>query len=725
MPLTRRVKISVYPPPNSVMAKPLAVETTLGELLDNLTQPPEVVSSKLDAAAWSPIAYSGTHRRGIEAVSICALVYDLDDPEAIDWEDLNKKITDLDWLYVLHRTYTDGCFRLVIPLSEDCAPEDYATLRATIASKLELVHDPACSDLARLFFVPSQPEGSTQHEGRRGGSKALAPYESVPKTQAVIKAPTSPGPIIIPEPKAFDMSALQDEVKALKNPARREQLQELLDGTLRIPPSQRESILHPLMGSLSHLRHAPPEGVAEALLRRVLSMRDGASTMLESWVEDALDSYQRGAARKALIDREAAEVESFFRQASEGDAWKSKLKLTTDSKGGVTGTKNSEANVLLILANDPEFRNRIKWNVLKNKIETLGGFLSKQPPESLDVPLAAWLQSSAYSCAVSPAVAGACLVHTAMTNTYDPVRKYLDSLPDWDGKPRCEGLLLDYANAEGNPDWIRLITRKFCIAAIARVMEPGCQVDNTLVLQGAQGGGKTSFVRVMGAGFHVETSLDFHNKDAVLTASQNWLVELGELASLSKSNIESIRNFLTRKEDQIRLPYGRTVQTMPRRCIFIGTTNSRQPLTDPEGSRRFWVVSVGRVDTVGLAKIRDQAWSEALHLYKTGAQWWLTQDESVTAANEASVYEVEDIIKTEILFWLDSTKNRPAMLTASEVATKILQRPLGTVSSQEVVAINRSMRNLGWEQCRKRVGGVQVRAFKVPTKESENEQEHS
>ena len=316
-------------------------------------------------------------------------------------------------------------------------------------------------------------------------------------------------------------------------------------------------------------------------------------------------------------------------------------------------------------------------------------------------------------------------MHTAMTNTYDPVRKYLDSLPDWDGKPRCEGLLLDYANAEGNPDWIRLITRKFCIAAIARVMEPGCQVDNTLVLQGAQGGGKTSFVRVMGAGFHVETSLDFHNKDAVLTASQNWLVELGELASLSKSNIESIRNFLTRKEDQIRLPYGRTVQTMPRRCIFIGTTNSRQPLTDPEGSRRFWVVSVGRVDTVGLAKIRDQAWSEALHLYKTGAQWWLTQDESVTAANEASVYEVEDIIKTEILFWLDSTKNRPAMLTASEVATKILQRPLGTVSSQEVVAINRSMRNLGWEQCRKRVGGVQVRAFKVPTKESENEQEHS
>ncbi len=724
MPLTRRVKISVYPPPNSVTARPVQAELTLAELMSSLTEPPCEVASKLDAAAWSPIAYSGTHRRAVEAVSVCALVYDLDDPEAIDWEELDELLAPDDWLYVIHKTFTDGCARLVLPLSEDCAPSDYAALREAVASKLQLVHDPACSDLARLFFVPSQPVGAGRTAGTSGGTNPIAPYDIVPRSLQTPETQPS-APLAIPEPKAFNMGALQEEVKALKNFARREQLQSLLDGTLRIPPSQRESILHPLMGSLSHLRHAPPEEVAEALLRRVLSVRDGASTMLESWVEDALDSFQRGAARKALLDREAAEVESFFRQASDGDAWKSKLRLKHDSKGAVAGTKNSEANLLLILANDPEFRNRIRWNVLKNKIETPDGFLSKQPPESLDVPLAAWLQSSVYHCDTSAALAGSCLAHTALANPFDPVRQFLNALPEWDGVPRCDGLLLDYANAEGNPDWIRVVTRKFFIAAVARVMEPGCQVDSTLVLQGAQGGGKTSFVRVMGAGYHVETSLDLHNKDAVMTAAQNWLVELGELASLRKADVESVRNFLTRKEDQIRLPYGRTVQTMPRRCIFIGTTNSRQPLTDPEGSRRFWVVSVGRVDTVGLARIRDQAWAEALHLYKTGSQWWLTQDESVTAANEASVYEVEDIVKTEILFWLDSTKNRPGSLTAGEVASKILQRPLGTVSTQEVVAINRSMKNLGWEPCRKRVAGVQVRAFKVPAKESENEQEHS
>lgn len=720
--LTRRVKISIYPSPDSVKQKPKQVETTVGELLDSLVERPEEVSNKLAASAWSPIFYSGEHRRANEALGACALVYDLDDPEGLDLEGLLEELNNRGWLYAIHETYTDGCRRLTLPLSKDCAPGSYAELREAVASSLSLVHDPACSDLGRLFFVPTQRVGGTHAEGIRGGSELLDPeefvsYKEVTKSQAnkPINVDTK-----YTHKEGFDLQKLLEEVDAHKSAQRRQQLLDLLNGTLRIPPHERNTTIHALMGSLSHMRNSPSEEVAEGLLRRVFSTRPGAETELENWVEEGIHSYRRGLARKAAIDKEAIVVESFFRADIAGDDWKSRLRLKHDSKGGVVGTKSSESNVLLILANDAEFKGRIKWNVLRNKIEVQGGFLSAQPPESLDVPLAAWLQMSAYLCDASTALAGTCLVHTALNNPFDPVKNMLLSLPDWDGVQRLDDTLLKYAQAEGNTDWIRIATRKFFISAVARVFEPGCQVDSTLVLRGEQGGGKTSFVRVLGKGFHVETSLDLSNKDTVMVASQNWIVELGELASLNKSDLESTRNFLTRKEDQIRLPYGKAVQAMPRRCVFIGTTNARQPLSDPDGSRRFWVISVRDVDTKGLEEVRDQLWSEALHYYKLGESWWLTKEESVLAASEAKVYEVEDPISTEILYWLNVTKNRPQTMSASEVAVKILQRPSGAISSYDVQAINRAMRKLQWEPTRKRVAGHQVRCFKVPPYEPES-----
>ena len=714
----RPITISLYAPPDSAKGRPSRHETTIEELLSSLCEPPEIIVRKQDAPAWSPINYRGDRRVAVDAAGACALVYDLDDP-TFDLQPVGHALQLARWVYAIHGTYTAGRARLVIPLARDVDPASYAGLRETIATSLGLVHDPACSDLARLFYAPSAPEAG-RDPGERGGDRLLDPADFIGSGNLLKKPertqPPASGANRIPPqetlPKNFDLQALRDEVASYRKSDRRAQLTALLDGTLVVPPGERETLLHPLLGSLSHLRNAPGEEGCELLLRRIFARRDGHEEHMEEWVDKALYSYTRGEHRKEVLDQQAAVVEAFFRDEN----WKEKLKLQMNSKGGVVGMKPLECNIMDVLENDDAFRGHIRWNMLRQSIEITGGVLKGQPTESLDVPAAVWFQKSEYNCPVSRETVGACVQHLALHHGYDPVGEYLDKLPKWDGTKRLSRILLDYAQAQGDANWVEVVTRKFFIAAVARAKKPGCQVDNVLVLQGDQGGGKTSFVRVMGAGFSVETNLDLHSKDAVMVSATAWLIELGELASLKRSDVESVRNFITRKEDAIRLPYGRAVKNMPRRCVFLGTTNSRQPLTDPEGNRRFWPVSVGTIDTAGLAKVRDQVWAEALYEFNSDAQWWLTPEEMVKAKSEASVYEAEDINQSEILNWLESQKVWPEVMFAAEVCTKILHLSPGQISSQVIAGVNRTMNQMGWKRCRKRKAGIPTWGYRVPTR---------
>lgn len=717
----------------------MRVDSSIQELVASLTGESEVVTRKDLAPAWSPVAYSGVRRLAAEAESVCALVYDLDHVFPAQLEGLSGALEREGWLYAIHETHTVGRYRLCVPLARDLEPSEFPEVWEAAAQTLGIWEaiDQACSDLARLFYAPSRPDPASPRFAYSDGQTLYNPAESrrlaasKPNVRYVAAQRRNPSELLgAPKPteptgaespgedeseKFFDLQGLREEISERRDD-KREPLTQLLDGTLRVPPGQRENVLHPLLSALGWCRHAPPQWVVEDMLRKVLSLRDGANEQIEAWVTKALSSYERGHERKAKRDAEVAVVEKFFRD----EDWKMSLKQKTDKTGAVIGLKPMEANIMAVLRNDEAWRGQVRWNMLKQRIEVLGGALGalhENARDSLDIPATEWFQTSAYNCETSRDMVGACLQHHALENPFDPVNEYLKKLPPWDGEKRLSTLLLKYANAEGAPDWVRLVTRKFFISAIARAMEPGCQVDSVLVLQGAQGGGKTSLVRVMGAGFHVETSLDLHNKDAVMTSAGNWLVELGELASLRKSDVESVRNFITRKEDQIRLPYGRSVKTMPRRCVFIGTTNSRQPLTDPEGNRRYWVVSVGKVDTDALEQVRDQIWAEAMHAYRAGEKWWLTQSESKRAEQEARVYEAEDITASELLHWLEETKQWPRFLTASTVAAKVLHRMVGSLTPQEASAINRTMASLGWKRERRRVAGKPTYCFVVPSRE--------
>jgi predicted P-loop ATPase len=233
--------------------------------------------------------------------------------------------------------------------------------------------------------------------------------------------------------------------------------------------------------------------------------------------------------------------------------------------------------------------------------------------------------------------------------SYHPILKYLSELPDWDGTPRLDTLLVDMLGAEDCP-YVRAVTRKTLCAAVARVWEPGVKFDSMLVLRGPQGIGKSTLIAKLGGEWFSDSLHlnDTRDKRAAEKLQGYWLLEIGELAGLKKSDLETLRGFLTRQDDVYRNSYGRRATPHPRQCVFIGTTNATHGyLRDTTGNRRFWPVhtpgGAARPPWRLTAEEVDQIWAEAQHYLQSGEQLYLPQDlEEVAREEQQTEMEVDE-----------------------------------------------------------------------------------
>ncbi len=243
-----------------------------------------------------------------------------------------------------------------------------------------------------------------------------------------------------------------------------------------------------------------------------------------------------------------------------------------------------------------------------------------------DREAANWLQHGGIM--VNTGTASESAETVAYDSAFHPVREYLNSL-EWDEQPRVQTWLSKYIGTVDG-EYERQVGTKWLISAVARVMEPGCQVDHTLVFEGKQGKRKSTALRTLGSPWFIDHLPDLSKPDASASLCGVWIVEMGELASLRKtSNIESVKEFLTRQTDRFRPPYGRRTKEVPRQCVFSASTNRDTWNADETGGRRFWPVRCGFIDIKSLRADRDQLWAEALHLYRSGVKWWI-EDDSIT-----------------------------------------------------------------------------------------------
>lgn len=229
---------------------------------------------------------------------------------------------------------------------------------------------------------------------------------------------------------------------------------------------------------------------------------------------------------------------------------------------------------------------------------------------------------------------------------FHPITEYLKSLV-WDKTQRIDTLLIDYFGADDNA-YTRAAIRKMLCAAVARVFEPGVKFDTALILVGPQETYKSTFIKKLGKHWFSDTFTTVQGKESFEQLQGAWIIEMAELSGLKKAEVETIKHFISKREDQFRPAYGRTVETYKRQCVFFGTTNKDDFLRDPTGNRRFLPIDV-RPEFVTKSVPEDlteeeidQIWAEAYKLYRAGEPLYMTGEEDVIAKIEQHKHSETD-----------------------------------------------------------------------------------
>lgn len=355
----------------------------------------------------------------------------------------------------------------------------------------------------------------------------------------------------------------------------------------------------------------------------------------------------------------------------------------------------------------------IRYNDFANKIE----FTRPAPWHMEEFPMQFWDDNESIDCRAwlnynrnldltAPVMDDTALA-VARFYRYHPVRDWLKSLK-WDGVSRIDTWLEDYCGASDSP-YTRTVGKCTLIAAVARVMAPGCQHDSMLVLEGEQGTGKTSVVRILGGAWYADIKIDPGSIDTIHAMRGKWILEASELEFAKRVEVQAIKRFLTLTTDVGRLKFGRHSSDLPRQSIFIGTINpGGKPayLADSDGNRRYWPVLTRTIALQRLRKDRDQLFAEAFIRYSRNEIWNLQDPKVIIMANNETAYRVDtDAWQDVIAKWLNY-EDLPDILDTKTIAYGALNLQSRELDRFNSNRIGKCLKNLGYNLVQKRFNGT-------------------
>lgn len=424
--------------------------------------------------------------------------------------------------------------------------------------------------------------------------------------------------------------------------------------------------------------------------------------------------------RKLMSTEHFSKAGDYFKEianSDEGSDWLGELE--SDKRGNILPTHQ---NIRTIMENDPVLKSGFGYNVFALRTEVL----DKLPwAENKDIrPWAdedwsgmnVYLGSPPYNLSRLDKVKDVLSV-VKMKRKFNPVKEYLDNLK-WDGKPRVESLLVDFFGAEDS-EYVRAVTRKTLVAAVARIYRPGCKFDNVLSLISDEGSGKSEFISRLGGEWFTDTfsfSMLSQGVRAYEQLQNAWFVEVGELAGYRKAEKTAVKKFLDSKEDKFRTAYGKEPVYRKRMCIFIASTNEEDFLSASNGNRRFWPVLLDNQDAeLNVYEdfdsgYRDQVFAEAKHFFNKGETIFLPKKLEKLARLIQKQHEEFDDWSPLIEEWLDKPiecatsllTDKPKLrekVCVAEIWVEVFGGSLKDINNGNTKRIHSIMRKLkGWEE---------------------------
>jgi predicted P-loop ATPase len=299
------------------------------------------------------------------------------------------------------------------------------------------------------------------------------------------------------------------------------------------------------------------------------------------------------------------------------------------------------------------------------------------------------------------------VISVAHKNPRNCVREWMESLA-WDQTPRIDSFFSDHFHAR-NDEYTRSASKNFWLSMIARVYRPGCKVDNMIVLEGAQGAGKSTAMNIIGGDWFAEQHESATNPKAFAEILQGkLLVEISEMDAFNKAEVNRVKQTVSCSSDRFRASYGRHAADHPRTCVFVGTTNRDDWNRDETGARRFWPIACeGQINIEAIRENRDQYFAEAVTRYKANETHWEMPMEAARQEQEAR-YQLDP--------WTEEIRLK--LIGKAETTTMQVLKDLGIeltrVGRAEQTRVGTILRVLGWRKGRNRSGDKREYVYHAP-----------
>lgn len=652
-------------------------EIMWSEFVDRLKSPQRTPESSKDFMAMSKAqqsllkdvggfvggSLSGKQRKAAAVMGRDLITLDMDNLAAGETQNVLKKINSLGAASAVYSTRSHAEFRprlrVIMPLDRTVTADEYEPIARKLAEIIGIeMCDPTTFEASRLMYWPScskdsqyvflatdapfvSADGVLQQyaDWHAINSWPQVPGEAV-KAKAVLAKqadPTTKDGLVGAFCRTYDIfSAIEKFLPHAYEPT---------DSEDRLTYTGGSTIGGAVIydnGNFLYSHHATDPCSGELVnafdLIRLHRFSDQDQTAKPGTPISKLPSYQAmkrlAFADKAVaksLNETMAKASDVFQpvpgQTSATDTpdvnWLEAAQLVYDQNTGLP--KSSRDNIIRILNFDPALKDKIATDEFAVRGLVLGSLPWDARPEKrnwsdTDDAGLAWYLEQRWNISGRDKIDNS-LMLVSDQHRINEVKDYLSKLV-WDNIPRLNTVLTDYLGVEGDR-YTEAVARKSLTAAVARVMEPGIKYDYTPVLVGPQGIGKSTFLATLGKDWYSDSLQSFEGKEAAEMIQGIWINELSEMTSYNRSEINTIKQFLSKKDDIYRQAYGRRTDRYPRKCVFFGSCNKYDFLKDDTGNRRFWPVDCGVHEPLksiwnDLPKEIDQIWAEAVVRYRMG-----------------------------------------------------------------------------------------------------------
>ena len=330
----------------------------------------------------------------------------------------------------------------------------------------------------------------------------------------------------------------------------------------------------------------------------------------------------------------------------------------------------------------------------------------------------------------------------------DPFKEYYRSLPAWDGHGRLNGFIEQFFSIdEAYLDVAKWASRFLFLGPIHRAENPGAKLDTAPILAGDSHLGKSTLVNLLfpakrrNEWFTDDFSLVSRDsgKDQIESTLGTVIVEISEMVGYRKTDIDTLKAMLSRKVDKKRLAYRRDPEPIPRRFVFVGTSNDLNCIpNDPSNAlkRRLPVIPVSSrglllADLIRrMDQIRDQLWAEAWHRFQQGEVAALIGEveEQVIRLGE-NHRMADDELENALAEWETNLPSGLIFKRLRDIAIELrlirvdnfdMNNASSNLNWHVTRSLSTALRNRGWKSTSKKIEGVLVRGWELLVEGTDN-----